>query len=253
MPIFTFTILWITIAPTYYGLMYAISFITGYIILSKRKILSDYELDTLLIYMFFWVVLGGRLGDIFFYDFNYFLQHPAAIIQIRNGWMSFHGWLIWVILSVFLFSWRYKISFWKLIDELAAITPIGLGLWRIGNYINKELLWFPYHWPLAVTVAWHSYFPSPLVEAFLEGLVLYFLLRYVQKRKTFIWQTSAFFLIIYGTFRILVEVFIRAPDSAWYILWPFSLWAILCFPMLILWIYLLVKFSIHSHSKKTKS
>jgi phosphatidylglycerol---prolipoprotein diacylglyceryl transferase len=224
--------------------MYTLSFLIGYIIFTKRKTLKEYELDSLLIYLFFGVVLGWRLWYILFYDLHYYLNNISAIVQVWKWWMSFHGWLIGVITSVYIFSKNYKIQFWKIIDELAAIIPIGLWLGRIGNYINKELLWFPYNWPLAVEIAWNGYFPSPLLEAFLEGFILFFILWYIQKKKTFLWQTSAFFLIIYGIFRIIVEVFFRLPDEKiWYILGPLSLWAVLSIPMIILWIFLLIKYS----------
>lgn len=244
MSIFEIPFFWITIAPTYYGLMYTISFIVGYTIMMKRKVLPENQLDTLLIYVFLWVVLGGRFGYIIFYDLNYYLHNLNAIIQVRNWWMSFHWGLIGVILSIYLFCKNYKIQFWKIMDEMAAITPIWLFLGRIGNYINKELLWFPYNGPLAVELAWKSYFPSPLLESFLEWFILFFLLKYIQNHKNFYGQTSGFFLIIYWIFRIIVELSVRMPDEKiGYVIWPFSLWAILSVPMIVLWIFLLIKYS----------
>ncbi len=244
MPIFEFSLFWITIAPTYYGFMYTLSFIIWYMIMLKRKILIESQLDTLLIYVFFWVVLGWRFWYIIFYDLNYYLHNLNAIIQVRNWWMSFHWWLIGVILSVYLFCKNYKIPFWKVMDEMAAVAPIWLFLGRIWNYINKELLWFPYNWPFAVEVAWKTYFPSPLLESFLEWFVLFFILKYIQNHKKFYGQTGAFFLIIYWTFRIIVELYFRVPDEKiGYLIWPFSLWAVLSIPMIILWIFLLIKYS----------
>lgn len=251
MPIIQIPFFGFTIAPTYYGLMYTVSFILWYLIFLKRKILSESDLDSLLIYIFLWVVLWGRLGYILFYDFNYYVHNISEIIAVRKWGMSFHWGLIGVITSVFLFSKNHKISFWKIIDELAAIVPIWLWLGRIGNYINKELLWFPYNGPLAIEIAGRWYFPSPLLEAFLEGLILFLILKYIQRKKKFIWQTSAFFLIFYGTFRIIVELFFRMPDEKLgYILWPLSLWAILSIPMILLWIYLLLKLWILVKEKK---
>ena len=81
MKIFEFTLWDITIAPSYYGLMYALAFVLGYFLLRKEKWLNERQLDTLVCYVFFGVVLGGRLGYVFLYNFAYFLEHPGEILQ----------------------------------------------------------------------------------------------------------------------------------------------------------------------------
>lgn len=240
MKIFEISFFWISIAPTYYGLMYALAFIIWYIILSKRKILTEAKLDTLVLYIFLGVVLWGRLWYVLFYDISYFLEYPQRIIEVWNGGMSFHGGCIGVILAVYIYSRTNKESFWKIIDEIASVAPIWIGLGRIGNYINKELLWFLYDGPLAVKIWEISYFPSPLLEAFLEWFILYIIVRYTYLKQKSYGLVSWVFLLWYGTFRLIVELFIRMPDKdIWYIYWPFSLWAILSIPMILLGIFLI--------------
>jgi phosphatidylglycerol:prolipoprotein diacylglycerol transferase len=183
MKIFEITLFGITIAPSYYGLMYAIGFLLGYWIILKRKKIEEDALDSLLIYIFFGVMLGGRLGYVLFYNLQYYIENPMKVFAVWNGGMSFHGGMIGVIIAMILFSVMNKKSFYMIADEVTAVLPIGLGLGRIGNYLNKELLGRPYSGFLAVEKNGLSYFPSPLLEAFLEGIVLWFILLFIRKTK----------------------------------------------------------------------
>lgn len=239
MYIFSINIFWIQVSPSYYWLMYALWFIIWYYIIKKRKFLSIKELDDLLLYIFLWVILGWRLWFVFFYNFSYFLENTLDVFKVWQGWMSFHGWVIWVVIAMGLFARNKKVSFLKLADQVTAILPIWLWLWRIWNYLNKELLWFhPYNWPLAVEINSISYFPSTLVEFLLEWIVLLIILNLVYAKRKFAWQVSALFLIFYAIFRIFVEIFFRMPDDhIWYIFWFLTMWEILSMPMLIIWIY----------------
>lgn len=244
MYIFKLDLFWISIAPTYYWLMYVLGFIAWYIIVKKNLKLSDKKIDSLLIYIFLWVLLGWRLGYIVFYDLRYYIANPIDIVKTWNWWMSFHGWVIWVIVAMFLFSKRYNFSFLKLADAICYSLPFWLFFGRIWNYINKELLWFsPYNWFLAIIKDGKSYFPSPLLEAFLEWIVLFLILTYFKKyRNLKKWQLAALFLIFYAIFRIFVEMFFRTPDSQiWYIFWFLTMWEILSLPMLIIGIYYFIK------------
>lgn len=223
-------------------------------------------MDDLLLYTFIWVILWWRLWYILFYDLTYYLANPIDLIKTWEWWMSFHWWVIWVILAMYFFNKKYKIWFLRLADEVCFTLPIWLWFWRIWNYINKELLWFsPYDWPLAVYInsVWH--FPSPLLEATLEWIVLFFILYYFKLKKLEInklknfkivkpryyfllpkndGQIAALFLIFYSFFRIFVEIFFRMPDSQiWYILWFLTMWEILSLPMLIIWIFYYLKLS----------
>ena len=261
MSIFEITIFGFNIAPSYYGLMYVIGFIIWYQIIKIRlfskksvpfvtknnkkfiekesrlkihKSASEY-MDSLLFYIFLWVILGWRIGYILFYNFNQYLDSPLDILKVWEWGMSFHWWLLWVTIALYLFSKKNKISLFALSDEIAAVVPVWLLFWRIWNYLNKELLGYSdYFWPLAVKVWNISYFPSPLLEALLEWLILFLLLNYIYLRKKFHWQIAALFLIFYWVFRILIEVFFRTPDShIGYILPYISLGTLYSLPMCI--------------------
>ena len=144
MTIFELNIFGLTLAPTYYWLMYAISFLIWYFIFSKRKIYIKDEIDSLFIYIFLWVVLGWRIWYILFYNLPYYLENPISMLNVTEWWMSFHGWVIGVILAMIFFARNKKTSFLKLADELTTVLPIWLFFWRIWNYINLRKKFFPF-------------------------------------------------------------------------------------------------------------
>lgn len=240
MTLFEINIFWFTLAPSYYGLMYGLSFLWGYYYLAYKKILSNELLETFFSYIILWVILWWRIWYILFYDFSYYFSNPLDIIKVWEWWMSFHGGLLWVIASCLLFCKKYKIPFLKFMDEIAIISPIGIFLWRIWNYLNQELLGFAwYSGPFAIIKNGISYFPSPLLEAFLEWIVLFTILFFAHKKKKYHGRTAAYFLIFYSIFRIGIELFIRTPDSQiGYIANFFTLWSLLSIPMFIGWIIL---------------
>lgn len=240
MYIFDIDIFWFTISPSYYGLMYAISFIIWYLYIKKIDFLSNKNLEDLFLYVFLGVILWWRIWYILFYNLDYYLDNLQDIIKFWEWWMSFHWWFLWVLFSVFIFSKVKNIKFFDLTDKLALVFPIGLFFWRIWNYINKELLWYEwYNWFLSVKHNWLSFFPSTLLEAFLEWVILFLILNYFYYKKYSFSSgfISWLFLIFYGSFRTIVEMFFRTPDShIWYIYWYFTIWEILSFPMIISWI-----------------
>ncbi len=246
MTIFELNILWITISPTYYWLMYALSFVLWYYFLVKISWLKKDDIDNMFIYIILWVVLGWRLWYILFYNFDYYINNITDIIKVWEWWMSFHWWLVWVIIAIFLYSKKYKKNFFEISDYLALVAPIWLFFWRIWNYINKELLWYPgYEWFLAVYKNGVWYFPSSLLEALFEWLLLFFIINYIyykNKDKFNYWFISWFFLVFYWLSRVLIEIFFRQPDShIWYILGVFTMWELLSFPMIVIGIILLYK------------
>lgn len=235
---FSFEILWFSLQISLYGFMYALSFLVGYYILKNSQKFTSEQLESLFMYIFSWVILGWRIGYILFYNLSYYIEQPLKIFYVWEWWMSFHGWLLGVTLAMYLFSRKYNYNFLKLSDELSRIVPLGLLLWRLGNYFNKELLGFPYNGPLAVQVGTTSYFPSPLLEALLEWLCLLILLNMLYKKKQFDGQIASSFLIGYGVFRIFVEIFFREPDAQiGYVFSFISLGTILSSLMIIAGIY----------------
>ena len=142
---------------------------------------------------------------------------------------------------MWFFARKERLSFLWVSDAVAWLVPIWLFLGRIGNYLNKELLGLPgYTWPLAVTKWWQTYFPTPLLEAFLEGVVLFLILflikRKVKKEKWKVWALSCWFLILYAVFRFFAEFF-RTPDPqiGYIALGWVTMWQILSVVMLAFW------------------
>ncbi len=163
------------------------------------------------------IVLGGRIGYVLFYNPLYFAQHPIEIFEVWTGGMSFHGGLIGIVTAMVIFARRHGGNPVSGVDLLAAVTPIGLFLGRLANFINGELYGRP------TTLPWGIVFPtggplprhpSQLYEAALEGVVLFLVLRYVThiayglRRPGLV---SGVFAIGYAVSRILVE-FVRLPD-----------------------------------------
>jgi phosphatidylglycerol:prolipoprotein diacylglycerol transferase len=163
------------------------------------------------------IVLGGRLGYVLFYNFEYYNHNFFEIFKLWQGGMSFHGGLLGVIVSIIFFSKKTKTNFFKFADIVSCVAPIGIFLGRIANFINGELygkistLPWAIIFPNAENVARH---PSQIYEAILEGLVLFILINYLALKKKLLFKTgyiSGLFLVAYSIVRILSENF-REPD-----------------------------------------
>ncbi|MHA1549971.1 MAG: prolipoprotein diacylglyceryl transferase [Alphaproteobacteria bacterium] len=205
----------------WYALAYILGFVFALRIIKSLTKQAVYNLrekfwDDFLSMSVFGVILGGRLGYVLFYNPIYFLSHPLEIFYLWQGGMSFHGGMLGVAFATLIFAKREKISYFKLQDMLAVVAPIGLFLGRIANFINKELMgmptesWFGFKFE-GETFAYHA---TPLYEAFLEGIVLFILLRIlfsIKKIREKEGVITAFFLMGYGTFRFIIE-FVRLPD-----------------------------------------
>ncbi len=132
------------LAIRWYALAYIVGLIAGWrylLRLNRRRsgALSDGQVDDLLVWVTFGVILGGRIGYVLFYNLPFYLENPLAALQVWQGGMSFHGGLIGVILACFIFARRRGIVFFALMDLMAATTPIGLFLGRLANFVNGEL------------------------------------------------------------------------------------------------------------------
>ncbi|MFO0773610.1 MAG: prolipoprotein diacylglyceryl transferase [Nitrospiraceae bacterium] len=208
------------LALRWYGLMYLIG-LTGAYFLVKRRVeeqklgLSGDQVYDMVVYAALGVFLGGRLGYVLFYNLGYYLEHPLKIFAVWEGGMSFHGGLLGVITSLIWYARKTGMAIYTVADLAAAVTPLGLGFGRIGNFINGELFGRP------TDVAWCMVFPmggpdcrhpSQLYEAMLEGVLLFTVLWLIYKTSpppgTLLWS----FLAGYGTCRVIVEFF-REPDA----------------------------------------
>jgi len=212
MPIFTLTLWSFTLAPTWYGLMYALSFYIFYMLIKRQK-MSEKQIDIVLLSTILWVIVWGRLWYVLLYNFSYYKEHFVEIFMPWKGGMSFHGGAIWVIMAWYFAAKKIKMSFLQLSDAFVWIVPIGLFFGRIGNYINGELFGLPgYVWFWSKVIHGISYFPTPLLEAFWEGLLLGWILYW--KRNTIVYpgQLGVWFLGGYGFLRFIAEFF-RTPDT----------------------------------------
>ena len=234
-----------------FGILFAVIF--SKILIQKFSLNYKQDIfDDFLPYSIIGIIFGGRLGYVIFYDFIFFVNNPIEIIKIWNGGMSFHGGLIGVILASSLFCKKNNLNYLNFTDLLAVLTPFGLFLGRISNFINSELIGKPTDGPWSVifikvdNLARH---PSQIYEAFLEGLLLFCLTYLIFKNKFSIKGfTSGCFLTLYGIFRIFSEQF-RQPDlHLGLILFNFSLGSILSFVMIFFGIYLIL--NNNEHSKK---
>jgi len=205
----------------WYGLMYLTAFL-AFLGLGKWQInhrtwhgWTMSMLDDALFFGALGVILGGRLGYVLFYQFSYFMQHPAEILAVWQGGMSFHGGFLGVLVSMWIFARKYKLKWLSIMDFVAPLVPLGLGAGRMGNFINGEL------WGRPTDLPWGMIFmqadslprhPSQLYQFAVEGVVLFGLLWWYSSKPRPIGAISAVFLMVYGMGRFLVE-FAREPDS----------------------------------------
>jgi phosphatidylglycerol:prolipoprotein diacylglycerol transferase len=225
----------------WYGLMYLLGFVAAFFLIRhlarlRNMDLSGDELSDLLFYCMLGVILGGRLGYVLFYDAPYFLQHPLKILAIWQGGMSFHGGLLGVVAAACFFCWKKKKPYLLTGDILVTAATIGLGLGRLGNFINGEL------WGRETKVPWGMVFPgagplprhpSQLYEAFLEGILLFAILYFLHRRKVASGVPFFSFLLFYGIFRLVAELF-RQPDSHLGFLWGWlTMGQMLSIPMIL--------------------
>ncbi|MFO7761657.1 MAG: prolipoprotein diacylglyceryl transferase [Thermodesulfobacteriota bacterium] len=208
----------------WYGLMYVLGFIATYLLIRKQIRLYNLKelkkhFDNLNTILIICLIIGGRLGYVFFYNPGYYLQHPMEILATWHGGMSFHGGLIALIVGGYIFCRLKKLDFLNITDSYIVTAPIGLGLGRLGNFINGELYGRITDQPWGMIFPGVNHYPrhpSQLYEALVEGLLLFIILWPMNRKKyEKNWPAGiifVFFLILYGVFRFLVEFF-RAPDA----------------------------------------
>jgi phosphatidylglycerol---prolipoprotein diacylglyceryl transferase len=235
----------------WYGLMYMISFVVGYFVLRRLSKLKKMGLTTddlydLLFFLIIGVMVGGRLGYVLFYDFGSYIQRPIEILYIWQGGMSFHGGFVGVVLATLFLCKRRKWDFWEIADLVCAAAPIGIGLVRLGNFINGEL------YGRQTTLPWGMIFPaggevvrhpSQIYEALLEGLVLFLIVQWLYRKNLYPGTVTWALVGFYGVFRFMVE-FVREPDAhIGFDLGPFTRGQLLTFPMLVVGLVMMITFA----------
>ena len=236
----------------YYGLMYIVAFVIVYLLVSHRLKNEVYEyskdvVQNYLLWAMMGVLIGGRLGYAVFYDLNFFISNPLALISpfdCSNGCrfvgisgMSFHGGVIGIVLLSIFFCRKYTIDFWNFADLLAPAIPLGYTFGRLGNFINGEL------YGRSTDAPWGMYFPldpayllrhpSQLYEAFFEGIFLFAILWALRKKGYFNGFLLSLYLIGYGLVRFFIE-FAREPDPQLGLIWgSMTMGQILCALMIL--------------------
>jgi phosphatidylglycerol---prolipoprotein diacylglyceryl transferase len=236
------------LAVRWYALAYIVGILAGWIY-ARRMIASErlwggpapltvVDFDDFIIWITLGIILGGRIGYVLFYNLPLFIDHPLAIFELWNGGMSFHGGFLGCAVAIIWFALKHKIPIFSLGDVVTAVTPIGLFLGRLANFINGEL------WGRPSDVPWAMIFPkggpiprhpSQLYEAALEGLVLFIVLNVLirlgaLKRPGVV---TGSFALGYGIARVICEFF-REPDPQLGFLWGgLTMGMLLCIPLML--------------------
>lgn len=262
------------ISVYWYGIFYLIWFVLAYLflfflwkskVLNKHKNLQNFlrnDLDDLMLALIIWVLVGGRLWEVFIYEWDYFSQNLSEIVKVWYGGMSFFGGMIWVILSIVILSFIKKLSIKDLLllfDCLVVVVPIWIILWRFGNYLNQELYWLVVpewawwlsNWLVSLLTNLNIFHVYPKIDLllrvntnfisiFFEWIVLFLLIFFVSRKQVKsnnikVWLNSSVFLIFYSLFRFLIE-YLRVDSqsqflwifttSQWLFLWLFLIWII---------------------------
>ena len=235
----------------WYSLAYIVGILAGWWLgkkilafkIENQKLIFKLEdFDNLITYLIIAIILGGRLGYIFFYNFSYYMTHPLDIVKIWEGGMSFHGALIGIVLGTYLFSKKHQIKTFILLDIVACVSPVGIFFGRLANFVNSELIGKPSEimWSVIfVKIDNISRHPSQIYEALLEGLLLFTILIVLTfKKEVKNGLCSSYFLMLYGIFRIFCEQF-REPDKhIGYFLNYFSLGTILSSLMIVAGVFI---------------
>ena len=266
------------LAVRWYGLMYLLAFIQIVILgkfRARQNLLTGWhprDVDDMLFYGVFGTILGGRLGYVLFYKPFYYFAHPAEMLAIWQGGMSFHGGFLGVLIALWLYARNRNKRWLEVTDFVAPLVPLGLAFGRLGNFINGELwgrvtsatapwaVYFPQ--AAAEDKAWITAFPqeaaarglpavyervgmlprhpSQLYESALEGLVLFALIWLYARNRRPLGAVSGLFLIGYGSFRFLVE-YAREPDSFLGTLaWGMSMGQWLSLPMIVIGVLMML-------------
>lgn len=240
-------------AVRWYGLMYLLAFVS-FMLLGRLRVRQphmaaagwrDEDVDDMLFFGVLGVVIGGRLGEVFFYHPAYYLANPAEILAVWKGGMSFHGGFLGVLAAMWLWSSRRGRRLMDTMDFIAPLVPLGYAAGRIGNFINAELpgrvadasLPWAMIWPNVDALPRH---PSPIYQALVDGVLLFVVLwLYARQARPYL-AVSGLFAAGYGCARFFTEYF-RTPDYEVSV-GPLTLSAgqLLSTPMIVLGLALLV-------------
>lgn len=246
----------------WYGLLFALAFVFGFIILTRVYKLEkkpQTDLEQLSIYVILGTVIGARLGHCLFYDPVYYLSNPFEMIKVWEGGLASHGAAIGILTALYLFARKKKDQgmIWTL-DRLVIVVALGGALIRLGNLFNSEII------GMQTDVSWAFIFtkvddvprhPAQLYESiayFISFGIIYFI--YLKKRETLKtgFLFGLFLIFIFG-FRFFVE-FIKEDQSAFEAGMILNMGQILSIPFVLMGLYYLIRKpkAIHLKTKKHK-
>ncbi len=266
----------------WYGVMYLLAFLAFWAIGNRRAVhqswwgWSKQDVSDILFYGMLGVIVGGRIGYMFFYAFDSLIQNPLTLFKVWDGGMSFHGGLLGVIFAMAWFARKTQRSFWQVADFVAPLVPLGLAFGRLGNFIGGEL------WGRITDIPWAMIFvksthlrganadllndawrsgaldhlarhPSQLYQAGMEGLALFFILIWYSRKPRPRAAVSGLFLLGYGVFRLIAEFF-RQPDEhlGFLMMHWLTMGMLLSLPMILFGLGL-ITFAYRSDSQPTKA
>ena len=242
---------------------YSLAYITGILagwILAKKNFINNIQIrekfDDYITYLILGIIIGGRLGYVLFYNFDYYSENILDVFKIWQGGMSFHGGLLGVIFVSTWFAKKNNQNPFIYLDIVSLVAPIGIFFGRLANFINSELYGIETNMPWAVKfIRVDNLYrhPSQLYEAVFEGILLFLILFYLRNKGLFEKPgiISGAFLLIYSLFRFVIEFF-RVPDEhLGYIFFNFSMGQIISFLFFIVGVYL--TFSKYEKKKDTES
>ncbi len=216
-------------AVRWYGLLFALSFILGYIMVKKffaKENIPEKLLDELSTYMVVFTILGARLGHVFFYEPHYFLAHPLEILQIWKGGLASHGAGIGILIGIYIFARKNKLPFLWVMDRI--VIPVALSGFfiRTGNLMNSEIFGYPTTLPWGFVfvnasdpaLAAGPHHPTQIYEGLSYLIIFFALYRYYWKKidtgKLYDGKIFGYFLIAVFTMRFLIE-FLKEPQEYW--------------------------------------
>ena len=203
----------------WYSLAYIMGIFIGWHLAKKffanKNIYTKF--DDYITYVIIGLILGGRLGYVLFYNFEYYLNNSVDIFKLWQGGMSFHGGVMGIIVASVIFAKKDHDDVFEYLDVVALVSPIGIFFGRLANFINSELYGYETNLPWGVKfiqIDGLYRHPTQLYEAFFEGIVLFLILLFFMRKESLKIPgvLSSLFLIFYSTFRFIIE-YLRVPDE----------------------------------------
>ncbi len=241
----------------WYSLSYIIGILFGWI-LGKKIFITEISIkekfDDFITYIIIGIIIGGRLGYVIFYDYQYYSNNFQDIFKIWQGGMSFHGGIIGIIAVSIWFAKKYNQNPFSYLDVVSFVAPVGIFFGRIANFVNSELYGIETNVPWAVKFVKVDNLlrhPSQLYEAFFEGIILFVILLCFKNKSLakIPGIISGLFLVLYSIFRFFIEFF-RVPDEQLgYLFLNLTMGQIISFVFLLIGIYLIIsKYEIQKES-----